>query len=407
MLGGEVRKSFTVRVPEIGLDLDEGAVATEVTVSGDGMYAGGIVDIYYYRAVGRVNVGEAVAGPAGGFTHTLSIPESIQGSHRIIAEDAQDNSAETSFEVIPTIKVSPSSGAIGDELSVSGDGFSGSSDVSVYFNNMKVAEDETSNHGSFELTITVPTVESGDYDIKAEDSGDNRAAVAFTITAGAAISPAEGSVGAPIIVSGVGFKAAAIVTITYADEEVATAVTGGNGAFSVTFIVPPSTGGPHPVTVTDGTNTLSSSFTVETEPPPAPELLAPSDDTRAAPAAEFDWEDVSDDSGVTYTLQVATKDSFAESQVVLEVVGLTDSEYAVAEGEELEPSSKESPHYWRVKTVDGAANESEWSAVGSFYVGSGFTLPVTVQRVLIGLAIAGAGFFGFWLGRRTAYAKRA
>ena len=56
--------------------------------------------------------------------------------------------------------------------------------------------------------------------------------------------------------------------------------------------------------------------------------------------------------------------------------------------------------------VDGAGNESEWSVVGSFYVGSGFTLPVTALRVLIGLAIAGAGFFGFWLGRRTAYAKR-
>ena len=60
-----------------------------------------------------------------------------------------------------------------------------------------------------------------------------------------------------------------------------------------------------------------------------------------------------------------------------------------------------------MKAVDGAANEGEWSEAGSFYVGSRFTLPETAKKVLIGLGIAGACFLGFWLGRRTAYAKRA
>ncbi|MEJ2047082.1 MAG: hypothetical protein P8X92_03165 [Dehalococcoidia bacterium] len=92
---------------------------------------------------------------------------------------------------------------------------------------------------------------------------------------------------------------------------------------------------------------------------------------------------------------------------MLEKAGLTDSDYTLTEAEKLEPSSKEAPHYWRVKAVDEAANESEWSDVGSFYVGSRFTLSETVKKVLIGLGIAGAGFLGFWLGRRTAYARRA
>ena len=133
------------------------------------------------------------------------------------------------------------------------------------------------------------------------------------------------------------------------------------------------------------------------EAPPTPVLLLPEDNTKAEAEAHFDWEDITDPSGVTYTLQVATKDNFAASYIVLEKTGLTDSEYAVIEGEELEPSSKEAPHYWRVKAVDGASNESEWSAVRSFYVGSSFTLPNTARNVLIGLGVAGAGFFGFWL----------
>jgi hypothetical protein len=145
---------------------------------------------------------------------------------------------------------------------------------------------------------------------------------------------------------------------------------------------------------------------METEPPPAPVLVGPENDTRADAVSSFDWEDVSDESGVTYILQVATKDSFAVSHIVLERVGLADSEYTIAEEEKLEPSSKESPHYWRVKAVDEAANEGEWSDIGSFHVGSRFVLSETVKRVLIGLGIAGACFFGFWLGRRTAYARR-
>jgi hypothetical protein len=138
-----------------------------------------------------------------------------------------------------------------------------------------------------------------------------------------------------------------------------------------------------------------------------PQLLLPEEDSKSPAAVEFDWEDVEDDSGVSYVLQVATKGNFAASALVLEKVDLEDSEYDITEeAEELGPNSKESPYYWRVKAVDGAANESDWSEVGSFYVGSSFTIPETARKVLIGVAIFGAGFFGFWLGRRTAYARR-
>jgi hypothetical protein len=406
VIGGEVRKSFIVEKPEIELDIDVGAVGTMVTVEGRGFYAGGTIDLYYYRDGGRVSVGEEVAGDTGAFAYAFAVPDSTAGRHKIEAEDLLDNSDEANFEVIPAITVSPSSGAIGDELTVSGAGFGGNSDVTVYFSNVLVAESSANKYGSFEASFSVPALESGTYNTEAEDEDDNKAASAFTVASGATLSQTSGSVGTDLTVNGVGFKANTIVAVSYDDHQVATAATGGSGAFSVTFVVPPSPGGPHNVSITDGTNTATDIFIMETDSPPAPVLVSPEDDTRAEAMASFDWEDVSDASGVIYTLQVATKDSFAASYIVLEKAGLTDSDYTLTEEEKLEPSSKEAPHYWRVKAVDEAANESEWSDVGSFYVGSRFTLSETVKKVLIGLGIAGAGFLGFWLGRRTAYARR-
>jgi len=145
---------------------------------------------------------------------------------------------------------------------------------------------------------------------------------------------------------------------------------------------------------------------MESKAPPAPALLSPEDGAKAEAKAHFDWEGVDDPSGITYTLQVATKDSFTASFLVLEREGLTDSKYAITPEEELEPASREAPYYWRVKAIDGASNESEWSAVSSFYVTSPFTLSPTVRNVLIGVGVTGAVFFGFWLGRRTAYSRR-
>ena len=406
MLGGEARESFIVQEPEIELSVGEGTVGTMVTIDGHGFYAQGTVVLYYYKDGTRVSVGEVATTPTGEFTCAITVPDSIAGDHKIMGEDALDNSAEVDFEVVPAITLSSSSGAMGDELTVSGTGFGNKSDVTIYFNNIVMAGDTANKYGSFEIAFNVPTMASGSYDIKAEDDADNTGKAEFTVVAGASLSQSTGDVGTPLIVSGVGFMAGAQVAITYDDLEVVTAVAGNNGAFSSAFNVPPSIGGNHTITVTDGTNTATCIFTMEAETPPTPALLLPEDSTKAGAKVSFDWGDVTDPSGVTYTLQVATKDNFAVSSVVLEKAGLTDSEYAVADEEELEPSTKEAPHYWRVKAVDSASNESEWSSVRSFYVGSSFTLPNTVRNILIGVAIGAAVFFGFWLGRRTAYSRR-
>jgi len=400
VLGGEVRQSFIVQEPEIELYPGDGTVGTEVTVSGQGFYAGGTVTVYY-RDAATGNLGNETADASGGFTYTFSIPDSAAGSHEIVVEDALGTSAEASFIVIPAFTISSSSGAIGDSVTVTGTGFGNKSDVTVRLDNIEVAADTTDKYGSFEVSFDVPLVESDTYDIKVKDDDGNQGRVEFDVAAGASLSQTTGNVGAPLVVSGVGFKVGGIVTVTYDTLEVATAVAGDNGAFSVIFNVPSSVAGNHTITISDGISMVKQVFTVESQAPPAPVLLLPTDASEAETEIYFDWGDVDDPSGVTYTLQVAADVDF--SVIVLQKEGLTYSEYLVPKEEELQSTMKEAPYYWRVKAVDGAFNESQWPTPMSLYVGSSFTLPSWVRYVLIVVGVLLLGFLAFWVGRRTAY----
>jgi hypothetical protein len=174
-----------------------------------------------------------------------------------------------------------------------------------------------------------------------------------------------------------------------------TVTTDATGTFSATVTIPHSIGGNHTITITDGTTIKEFAFVMESQAPPKPTPLLPEDGINVEAVTSFDWNDVDDLSGVTYTFQVAS--------IVLEKTGLTSSEYTITEEEQLEPVSEDDPYYWRVKVIDGASNESV-SEIRSFY--SGFQWPDFIGWPLY--TVIGIGgllliIFGFWLGRRTAY----
>jgi len=394
------RRLFTVE--EVGIEVHprDGAVGTRVTITGVGFYAGEMVTFYY----DEVSVGTEAAGPTGEVSYTLAIPKSATGEHLISAEDILGNSGEANFKVISSIALDPSSGALGERVTVNGTGFGGKSDITIYFDKAEIATGRTDKDGSFKVTFNVPVMPSGTYDVEAEDSDGNMGEAEFTVGAGVSLSRSEGHVGTTVTLGGIGFMVDGIVIVTYDDTEVDTAVAGSNGAFSVTFDVPASIGGNHTITASDGTNIVKCIFTMESEPPPVPRLKLPEEESRAEAETHFDWESVTDDSlPVTYALQVATDEDFTADSIVLKQEGLTDSDYTITKAEEkLAPRGKETPYYWRVKAIDGASNESERSPPGSFYVGSRFVMP---RGAIYALIAIGVGFLAFWLGRRTAYRR--
>jgi hypothetical protein len=207
------------------------------------------------------------------------------------------------------------------------------------------------------------------------------------------MNPTSGFVGTSITLTGSGFAAQKPISIKYDNTNVSTTTqTDAKGGFTVVFNAPVSKGGNHLVVVTDGTNTITNTFSMDATPPAVPVLLSPLN-KNAGTTPELQWEAVSDQSGVTYTLQVSRNINF--NTLVIEKKGLTAPVYQMTEGEKLESASKQEPYYWRVRAFDGASNESAFSSTQSFYVG--FILANWALYLIFGIAVVVAFFLGFFL----------
>jgi hypothetical protein len=151
------------------------------------------------------------------------------------------------------------------------------------------------------------------------------------------------------------------LTIKYDTVAVATKLTtDASGNFEASLEVPRSTGGGHNVIAADAGGTSASAvFTMETTPPSLPQVVSPKDGGRVGlfdhAAPTFKWTDVSDPSGVYYSLQVSDQSDFATT--VLTKEDLVEPKYALTEAEALVRGQ----YYWRIKAVDGAGNDSGWT----------------------------------------------
>ena len=402
---------FQIIGGEIEVNPDTGNVGDEVDITGTDFMEDEELTVEFDGSEVDIESGDDQADNDGEFTLTFLVPEETVGDHTVTVTGDEGSEAEATFEIEPALSVNPTTAPPGDTVTVSGTGFGDRLEVDITLCGVDFpAAADTGRDGSFSAQLEVPEVDEGIYDIDAEDEDGNDASVQFTVEEAIeiAVTPvtstaSPGYVGQNITVSGAAFQPNAQVTITYTStpQTVATTTSDGNGNFTATFSVPESEAGSHTITASDGTNSLQVPFYMEGQAPDIPPPLLPLMGDRADALTEFDWEDVEDVSGVTYTLQVATSDDFAPASIVLVKDGLTASEYKITEAEKLPSRSKEEPYYWRVKAVDGAGNESGWTGVGQFYMG--FSLPPWTVHLWWGLGVLGAGLGFYWLGKRRAY----
>jgi hypothetical protein len=392
---------FTVLGAEIELDPDDGPVGTEVEITGIDFADDEDITVEYDGDEVDIESGDDGTDSRGEFECTIVVPESTADEHTITVTDDSGVEAEAEFTVEASIAVEPDRAAPGDSVTVSGTGFGDSVDFTVNFDGDEVITSETGGDGSFEFSFKVPTRSSGSYAIEAEDDDGNEARADFTIEAGIQLSQTTGNVGDTFTISGSGFTPNASVTITLAGAQT-TASTDGRGRFSANITVPGGQSGPQVITASDGVNTMTSTFTVESTPPQVPVLLSPVEAAKADSLAYFDWSDVTDPSGVTYTLQIAADANF--TVMVLEKTGLAESQYGLTEVEKLKSTSKESPYYWRVRAIDGAENASDWTTRRSFNVGSTFFQGFQgwVRYTVIGVFVALVVLIIYLLRTRTA-----
>ncbi|MEE9366505.1 MAG: IPT/TIG domain-containing protein [Dehalococcoidales bacterium] len=416
---------FTVLGGDIIIDPEEGPVGSEVEITGEEFLGNEDLVITYDDDEIDIESGDDDTDSDGEFASTVLIPESTVGAHTIKVT-VGSSEAEAEFTVESEVILDPTSGEAGTDVSVSGTGFGRRSDVVAYFDAEGVVTGTTSSDGSFEATFTVPELDKGIYDVEAEDDDGNLDTAKFTITVPEPTQPTQpaptptptptpsttainvsatsGKVGSDLIITGAGFAASGTVTIEFGDEVLDTVAADASGIFVAILEVPSAKAGEHTISVSDGTYTDEVTFTVEGVPPPIPMPLLPQMGVKAETPVIFDWENVTVDAGsANYALQVATDDDFAEDAIVLEKTSLTKSEYTTTEAESIALASREDVYYWRVRAIDAADTEGEWTGAGEFYVSKPFSFPTWALYTLLGLGALVLFGVGYWMGRRTAY----
>jgi hypothetical protein len=392
---------FHVR-PGLTVSPETGPAGTNVTVQGGGFAANeGDIELMYYLSDDDYESIERhiVASALGSWQTTFQIPSSTGGRHKIDAQGAESqyyDVIDATFRVTAQISLDKSSGIAGDTITISGSRYAvGEKGIKILFDGRELVTGIKANsNGDWEASFQVPEMPAGNYDVTAEGpqtKKEDAGQLSFHIGPYMALSPSEGHVGTNVTVAGRGFIINQAVSVMYDGNQVTTAETDGGGNFQASFAVPEGHHGEHSVMSGDAAgNDGTAIFVMESNHPGMPIPGSPANRARLGfigdVAPTFEWCEVSDDSGVRYSLQIATTDDFAASSIIASVTGLTETSYTLNE------TLPNGAYYWKVETVDGAENESGWTAARSFRVGFlprwGFILIIAaVAAVLLAFGI--------------------
>ena len=363
-------------------------VGVPITVTGSGFRGSRTVNIYFDNTVVATTHSDA----NGSFSVVFNAVAGTGGTHTISSNDGE-YAASSNFIIQPSITLERTSGKMGEKVNITGAGFDPSRTMVVRLGTIQVKSTTTDETGSFKAEFTVPQMDIGSYNLNASD-GAYTASVPFAITTSFNISPTTGYVGSTINVKGSGFDG--MVTIKYDDNTVATATANPDSSFSTTFIAPISIHGFHTVTVSDGSSSLKTTYSMESLPPSTPTVLSPQSISRQNARPTFIWQGVVDASGVIYNLQVASDSSF--KTIILQKEGLDTTQYTASNEEKLKSTGKDTPYYWRVQAIDLASNQSQWSNPGTFHVSF---MANWLKYTLIALGSVAGALIIFYLGMIT------
>ena len=379
-----------------------GAATTPINITGGGFAANKTITVTYDGKPISTNPSVITSDANGNFAATVAAPKTAAGTYDIAVTDGTNNST-AQFKLTAAAQVNQTTGAVGSSVSFNGDGFNTNASITVQYDGVGIGTAKADASGSFSGTFIVPPDKAGQHKITITD-GPNSITSDFITTAAAQISGPEGSgvqvngyVGSDLTVSGNAFIPGATVTVTYDATPVATAKADGKGSFTASFKAPASKGGLHMVVASDGTSKINLSFMMDSTPPLAPTIVSPVKNANASELPNFQWSPVTDPSGVTYTLQIASDPGF--NSIVVQKTGLTTPSYQLTQQEQLNSTGSNKPYYWRVMTIDGASNESPWSTALTFTVGFQFPSWLLYFLIAVGAVLVFAA--GFLLGRRA------
>jgi hypothetical protein len=352
----------------ISINKTSGAAGTQVTVTGSGFAANetGITVTYDGNAVGN----PVTANPSGSWTLNFTIPPSSGGSHAIDASGSVTSATtitDLSFSIATSLSVSSTGGRVGDAVTVRGTGFSANeTNIVVTYDGNPVSQSTSANaSGDWSTTFTVPPSSAGSHAIAAKGSATTASVSggSFNIDPFASISPASGNIGSSATLSGSGFTANSDLQLTFdgnllTTDKVTSDVT---GSFSKSIMIPKSTSGSHAIKVKYGGNKeYGLTFSIGSIDLTLPRIISPTDGESVSLIGDatpnFKWSPISSpNGGITYILQIDTDPEFPAP--ILQKTNIPSAQYTLTKSEAL-PNGQ---YYWRVRAVDAASNQSDWT----------------------------------------------
>jgi len=268
-----VRLVIIPPVAPVSLFPTSGPIGQPVTVSGQGFAAnsrllatfGGSQIPFSFTTDGSGNI-----PPGATFTVPLG---STAGNKTVTIIDSSFNYANTTFQVTtPNITVSPTSGPVGTNVTVTGSNFIDNSNITINFDGNPIATNPsivTANAtGWFSATFNFNVNDTAGVKQVLASDGVNSAYANFNVTSSIALSPINGPIGSSVNMTGSGFAASQPVIVTFAGSTVATTPvsfsTNGFGFFNASFTIPTGqTAGGKTVNATDASsNAANATFTV-------------------------------------------------------------------------------------------------------------------------------------------------
>ncbi|MGB8707638.1 MAG: IPT/TIG domain-containing protein [Dehalococcoidia bacterium] len=297
-------------------------------------------------------------------TVSFTIPEASFGINFLQFQRSYrpENPYGFAFSVVPGLTVTQPTCTPRSTVTIKGTGFPAKNkNIKVSFDGNDTGLSILTNElGSFTGEFTIPDTMAGNHQFKATDENLFLGDITASLQVGPTISlqPEHPEIGSEVTLTGCGFAARSTIAIKYDDIAVSNSpTTGDTGNFTDKFIVPESSTDTHVITATDKAgNVATFGLPLEGTAPSVPNPISPAQERFGwfgSQLVVFNWSEVSDPSGVTYSLEIDNSLRFFPLEPGMRKTGLTEPNCVMR----LDPGT----YYWRVKAIDGAGNESDWS----------------------------------------------
>jgi hypothetical protein len=315
-----------------------GPVGTKIMISGVGFRAG--EDGVTFTWDGPIIDTNFVARPNGSFSYPIVVPPSVKGRHIIGIYGSSFTPKgivpDIEFEVVPSIRLTPSDLINSRDLKVDGNGFNANESVAISYDKSNTGVSATTDIlGNFSAVCQAPISPIKEHQVTATGSKGALAQASYTSISVAPAAP-------QLLFPGPGAK---IQTSSSVFDAISNIFKYIGGLF----------------------DTLSSAKQI----------------TNDTTLTAMNWEVKGDKSALKYTLQISKAQDF--SNIIFTKDGIQSNSYNLAQSNL--PTA--GVYYWRVKAANETGGVSPWSNNWSFEFipASGLILTIAITIIILIIAI--------------------